>query len=108
MGCTHPSSNDVGHGVGVADFNPLTAWLIHTGKVVAAVSAIAVFSGSIGPCSTSYKFVSKTEANEQFQKVSDDLQENSTRLDRVEVLQNEMNENIKTILKHLLRRKKDG
>lgn len=92
----------------MADFNPLTAWFMQTGKVVAAVSAIAVFSGNVGPCSTSYNFVSKSEAKEEFLKVRDDLQGNSTRLDRVEVLQNEMNENIKTILKHLLRRKKDG
>jgi len=105
VGRTRPTRNDVGNGVGMADFNPLTERLRQTGKIVAAVSAIAIFSGNMGPCSTSYKFVSKAEAKQEFLKVRGDLQDTSTRLDRVEVLQHEMNENIKTILKHLLRRK---
>jgi hypothetical protein len=78
-------------------------WIGNTGKIIAVVLASVTLSGLMAPCSASYNFITKTEASAIHEKIKERHREAESKLTKIDTRQQEIREDVKSILEHLLR-----
>lgn len=78
-------------------------WIGNIAKLLAVIIASVALSGLVAPCSASYNFVTKTEAAEIHGKINSKQRESESKLVIIDTRQQEIREDVKSILEHLLR-----
>lgn len=74
----------------------MSGWFVSWGRVLAVVVATASFMTVASPCSTGYRFVDKAAHAQDHQKLDG-------RLGSMEIRQEDIHDDVKLILDHILR-----
>ena len=84
----------------------ISTWLSGGVKALALTMSFIALSAVAGPCSTSYNFMKKEEANAIHLELRKEASSIDKRLGIINSKQEAMHEDLKTLLNHMLRSKK--